>query len=63
MKLVDTDHPFFQPLWRRVAIVVGCFAWAAVETSKGNSTWAILFGAIGGYCAYHLLVTFDKDKD
>ncbi|TIM59821.1 MAG: DUF3329 domain-containing protein, partial [Mesorhizobium sp.] len=24
----DSEHPFFRPLWRRVAIVAVCLVWA-----------------------------------
>jgi hypothetical protein len=55
-KLFDLDHPFFRPLWRRVAVVVVCLAWACVEFIGGTPFWGMLFGAIGIYCAWHFFV-------
>jgi hypothetical protein len=28
---LDTSHPFYRPLWRRVAIPASCAVWAGVE--------------------------------
>ncbi|TIU39371.1 MAG: DUF3329 domain-containing protein, partial [Mesorhizobium sp.] len=25
----DYEHPFFRPLWRRIAVVVVCLIWSA----------------------------------
>lgn len=47
MKLIDFDHPFFEPLWRRIAIVVFCLAWAAFEFATGATFWGVLFGGFG----------------
>ena len=52
MKLCDFNHPFFAPVWRRVAIVAACFAWAGFENSQGEPVWAMLFFVIGAYCLY-----------
>ncbi|MEM8851449.1 MAG: hypothetical protein AAGE03_15635 [Pseudomonadota bacterium] len=58
MRLIDTDHPFFRPAWRRYGIVAVCFAWAGVEWRFDNEIWAYLFAAIGGYLAWHLILTW-----
>ncbi|MGF1562377.1 MAG: hypothetical protein ACFB3T_09390 [Geminicoccaceae bacterium] len=64
MKLIDADHPFFVPLWRRVAIVVVTLAWTAFEFATGSTMWGMLFGAVGLYAAYVLLITFEpKEPD
>ena len=56
MRLIDPSHPFFRPAWRRYLVVAAPFAWAGVEWSAGNTVWAYLFAAIGGYLAWNLLV-------
>jgi hypothetical protein len=56
MRLIDPSHPFFRPAWRRYLVVAAPFAWAGVEWSAGNTVWAYLFAAIGGYLAWNLLI-------
>ena len=31
MKIIDQSHPFYKPLWRRVAIVAVVAGWAGFE--------------------------------
>lgn len=62
MKLFDVQHPFFAPLWRRIAVVVLCLGWAVVELIMGSSGWAILFGAVGLYCAWQFFVVYERQK-
>ena len=62
MKLLDASHPFFRSLWRRVAIVAVSLGWAVFEYSLGETLWALLFAAIGAYCAWALLVAFPQDR-
>jgi hypothetical protein len=58
MRLIDPSHPFFRPAWRRYLLVAAPFAWAGVEQSQGNTIWAFIFAAIGGYLAWHLVLTW-----
>lgn len=53
MKLFDFDHPFFQPLWRRIAIVALCFGWAIVEFAVSSPIWGVIFAGIGLVAAWH----------
>jgi hypothetical protein len=58
--MFDLDHPFFRPLWLRVAIVVVCLGWAVFEFAGGSAFWGILFGALGVYSAYRFFVTVNR---
>jgi hypothetical protein len=58
-KLLDLDHPFFRPLWIRMGIVVLCLVWTGLEIYGGSMSWAIVFGALGVYCAYRFFVVFN----
>ena len=49
MKLLDPDHPFFRPVWVRVAVVGLALLWAVVELVFGSPGWAMLFAAAGLY--------------
>jgi len=57
MRLIDPNHPFFKPAWRRYLVVAAPFAWAGVEQVNGNTIWALLFAAIGGVLAWELILT------
>lgn len=56
MKLLDPDHPFFRPVWRRWATALVPGAWALVEATSGSPGWALLFGAAGAYAGWVLLI-------
>ena len=56
MKFIDASHPFFRPLWRRVAVVAFCLGWALVEFTSGAPFWGIIFGALGLWAAYEFFV-------
>lgn len=61
---LDVRHPAFRPLWRRVALVAAVLGWALFELSRGATVWALLFGAIGLYLAWHYFLAFDpKDYE
>lgn len=57
--LFDVRHPFFLPLWRRVALVAISLGWAVMELALGNLLWGLVFGAIGAWCGYQFFVVFD----
>ncbi len=64
MKLFDLQVPFFKPLWIRIAVTAFCFGWTVFELVSGSPFWAILFGAMGVYCAHQFFVAFDpKDPE
>jgi|APEBP8051073178_1049388.scaffolds.fasta_scaffold00002_386 hypothetical protein len=55
-KFLDPDHPFFRPVWRRWATAGFPLAWAAVELYNNNLVWAMMFGAVGAYAFWVLIV-------
>jgi hypothetical protein len=55
------DHPFYKPLWRRVAIVATTAVWAGVEAFfSSNGFWSVIAGATFFYCIYAFLIVFPK---
>lgn len=68
MKLLDSAHPFYAPVWRRVVIVALCFLWALIELLNDAVFWAILSGALSVYCLWEFFLSQDapgnrpKDK-
>jgi len=68
MKLLDLNHPFFKPVWMRVAVVAVCFGWGLVEFANGNGLWGVLFVGLAVICGYRFSVIDysaiqDADKD
>jgi hypothetical protein len=55
-KLIDADHPFFKPVWRRWVTAGFPLIWALVELATGNTGWALLFGAAGAYAFWALIL-------
>ena len=51
-QMLDVNHPFFAPVWRRVAIVVFCFGWAGVEFAFASPTWGMIVAVLGAYCVW-----------
>lgn len=63
LRAFDVQSRVFIPLWRRVAVVGFCGLWAVFEWSSGNPGWALLFGAIGAYCAHQFFIAFNPPED
>ena len=50
----DSNHPWFRPLWRRVAVVAFCVAWAIFEFATGTPFWGVM--ALGFRRIWHLAI-------
>lgn len=61
--IANNSHPFLDPLWRRVALVVFCFAWAGFEFYNGNQTWGWITCAIAAYAVWAFLLTYKMSAD
>lgn len=57
-KFLDTDHPFFRPLWIRIGIVAATGLWALFEFATGSPFWGILFAGISAYSAWGFFFDF-----
>ena len=56
--MFDASHPFYRPLWRRVAIVAITAGWAVIEYRNDAPIWALLFAAISAWCAWFFFVVY-----
>lgn len=56
----DRESTFLRPLWRRVALVAFCAAWAVWEWWNAEMFWAMLVGAITVYGAWTFLFDYDR---
>jgi hypothetical protein len=53
-----TQHPWLEPLWRRVAVVVFCFAWVLFEAwLEPWGLWFWMFLAIAVWGVWELLLS------
>jgi hypothetical protein len=62
-QLLDVNHPFFVPVWRRVAIVAFCFGWAGFEFAYASPAWGGLVGLLGIYCVWQLFFVFRPPEE
>lgn len=53
---LDPDHPFFAKASRRYALVALCLGWSGFELWNGATIWAGIFGALGAYAAWVLIL-------
>ena len=60
--MFDASHPFYRPLWRRVAIVAVTAGWALIEYRKDAPIWALLFAAISAWCAWFFFVVYEEEE-
>lgn len=58
-KVFDTNHPYFRPLWRRVAIVGFCGAWTFVEWRYGEQIWMIMILTLTVWLAWAFFLAFE----
>ncbi|PTE22774.1 hypothetical protein C5F48_05340 [Cereibacter changlensis JA139] len=56
MQLIDPNHPFFRPAWRRYVTAIFPIAWSGMEIYLGNPFWAVIFLALGAYAFWVLIV-------
>ena len=56
----DRGHPFYRPLWRRIAIVAFTGTWALVEwLYLGNGIFKFLILGLFAYAVWVFLLTWD----
>lgn len=56
MKGFDFEHPFFDPLWIRIAVFGVCVLWGLFEFVLGAPFWAILFWGLGAWCGHSFFI-------
>ncbi len=55
-KILDADHPFFAPVWRRWATIMVPVGWAVVEFSMNSPGWGVLFAGMAAYAFWELIL-------
>lgn len=51
-------HPWFAPLYRRIAVVAVCLVWLALEAYGGEQMWFYAAVGITGYAVWALLISY-----
>lgn len=51
-------HPWFAPLYRRIAVVAVCLFWLALEAYGGEQVWFYAAVGITGYAIWALLISY-----
>jgi len=59
----DNENPFFQPLWRRIAIVAVCFGWAIFEFSTNVPFWGTIALGFGAYGIWQFFIAWKPRAD
>jgi hypothetical protein len=63
MKLTDTGHPFYKPLWRRLLIVAVVAIWASYEIfGSKEPLWISLALGMFAYAAWAFLIGWKSDE-
>jgi hypothetical protein len=62
----EQKHPFYKPLWVRVAMVVSITLWLGFEiwqaaAGKGSGLWLALAAGMLGYAVYTFFITWPGD--
>ncbi len=63
MKSGINDHPFYKPLWRRVAIIATTAIWFCFEMLVNDGMWTVIAGAFFAYSVWAFLVTYPKTPE
>ncbi|TIX20955.1 DUF3329 domain-containing protein [Mesorhizobium sp.] len=61
----DSEHPFFRPMWRRVAVVAVCIIWSIIEFATGTPFWGMIALGFAGYAVwqfFYLYKSVDEAK-
>ena len=54
----DYEHPFFRPLWRRVAVVVVCAVWAIFEFYSNQPFWGAIAAGFAAYAVWQFFYLY-----
>ena len=58
----EQDHPFYKPLWVRIAIVVVVAGWVVFEVlNNAEPMWIIIALGFLAYSVYMFFITWPKD--
>ena len=59
----DNQHPFFRPLWRRIAVILVCVGWAILEFATNAPFWGMIALGFTAYAIWAFLLTYNPPAD
>jgi hypothetical protein len=59
----DSEHPFFRPLWRRIAIVAVCLVWAGIEFATGTPFWGVIALGATAYGIWQFFYAYKPESE
>jgi hypothetical protein len=59
LNLFDFNHPFFRPLWLRIAVVAFAAGWGVFEFVGGAPFWGVVFCGVAALAFHGLFITFN----
>lgn len=62
--MIDVNHPFYRPLWRRIAIVGSTYLWTAFELFVSKSGfWLAIAGGLAAMTTWYFLIGWKDPPD
>jgi hypothetical protein len=58
----EHDRAFFEPFWRRLAVLGVLVAWLAWEWSNGESFWTTVVGGVTVYFVWAYFIAFPRNR-
>lgn len=63
MKLFDTNHPLFRPLWVRIAVFAVAAGWSLFEFWTGQVVWGAIFLVFAAISFYGFFIDFNPEEE
>jgi hypothetical protein len=61
MRPKEAEHPFYRPLWVRIAITAAVIGWSILEWVNDEPIWGALTAAIAAWAIWMFFITYDPD--
>ena len=62
-RLKDYEHPFFRPLWRRVAVTCVCAGWAVFEFAANSPFWGMIALGFTAYAVWQFFYLYKAPEN
>ena len=57
----ESDHPFYRPLWVRIALTAVVIGWSVLEWTHGEAFWGVLTAAASAWAIWTFFLGYDPD--